>query len=227
VLQEGEHGAAVGEAGVGHAAEFQLGVGGEAAEVEGFEGAFGEEEAAVEEGRGFPSRPLFVMRDLMLGILVVGGLLVRGMEETVAWDEAAEGEGGGGGGDGEGEGGVEEGEGAVDEAEGAERVGCCEGGGGEGGEGEAQAGGGGEVEERWEALMEVQWADRMEEFAIAEMGSWEHTSRRCCQCAVGVVAVPVRGGEERVLDIVHEVEHLADAQGSRLRSWSLASLQGP
>lgn len=29
-----------------------------------------------------------------------------------------------------------------------------------------------------------------------------------------------------MLDIVHEVEHLADAQGSRLRSWSLASLQG-
>jgi len=107
VLQEGEHGAAVGEAGVGDAAEFQLGGWGDAAEVEGFEGAFGEEEAAVEEGGGFSSGE-------MVGGWMVGGWMVRGVEETVAGDEAAEGEGGGGGGDGEGEGGVEEGEGAVD-----------------------------------------------------------------------------------------------------------------
>lgn len=207
MLQEGEHGAAVGEAGVGHAAEFQLGVWGEAAEVEGFEGAFGEEETAVEEGGGFS-----------LGEMVEGGLGVRRVEMTVAWDETAEGEGGGGGGDGEWEGGVEEGEGAVDEAEGAERVGCCEGGGGEGGEGEAQAGGGGEVEERCQGSVEVQEDDELGKFSIGEWGSWEYTSRRCRQCAVGVVAVPIRGGEERVLDIVHEVEHLADAQGSRLRS---------
>lgn len=211
MLQEGEHGAAVGEAGVGDAAEFQLGGWGDAAEVEGFEGAFGEEEAAVEEGRGFSAGEM------------VRGWMVRGVEETVAGDEAAEGEGGGGGGDGEGKGGVEEGERAVDEAEGAECVGCCEGGGGEGGEGEAQAGGGGEVKESCRGLEEVQWEDGLGEISIGELSNWEYTSRRCCQCAVGVVAVPVRGGEERVLDIVHEVEHLADAQGSRLRSWSLAS----
>lgn len=65
MLQKGEDGAAVGQAGVGHAAEFQLGVRGEAAEVEGFEGAFGEEEAAVEEGGVFSSLPFFMMRDMV------------------------------------------------------------------------------------------------------------------------------------------------------------------
>ena len=50
-------------------------------------------------------------------------------------------------------------------------------------------------------------------------------SRGGCQGAVGVVPVPVRGGEEGVLDIVHEVEHLADACGGGFISWELEEVR--
>jgi hypothetical protein len=47
VLVEGEEGSAVAEARGGDGADFDLGGGGEAAQVEGFEGALGEVEAAI------------------------------------------------------------------------------------------------------------------------------------------------------------------------------------
>lgn len=53
MLVKGEDGAAVAEARGGDGADFDLGGGGEAAQVEGFEGALGEVEAAVEEGGWF------------------------------------------------------------------------------------------------------------------------------------------------------------------------------
>lgn len=53
MLVEGEEGAAVTEARGGDGADFDLRGGGEAAQVEGFERALGEVEAAVEEGGWF------------------------------------------------------------------------------------------------------------------------------------------------------------------------------